>query len=513
MNEKLKTSIRIGKTVRVLYAEDEKEVRENTKEFLQNIFEHLDVAKDGKEALEYYKDSPYDLLITDLEMPRLHGTELIEACKALKPETKVIVSTAYSDKKYLLHSISFGVDAYITKPVKIDEFIDAIHKVLVMIEQQNISDTKVYETERQKTIMEQAEQSANIGSWEYVLQSKKTSWSPQSFKMFNMKENSAISPFELVSHISTEDARKRYESALDALIKKGVSMDINVCLKKSDNDEQIIHITGNKNSLNEQSTLLYGAFHDVTKKELLIQVEHEKESARYYQEKFDSMTNLLQNIAHQWRQPLNGIALLTEQVKIFLESHEYDEIDTVLENILSETGYLTDTITKFSKLVSVDAHAVTFYVAEVCKKVVELFETSFDKSDITLQIECDEKIECQSKPSDILRILVSLMTNSIESIKKRHDVDTSHRGELYLRVTKDNNVTSISVADNGVGIEKEMIDKIFEPYVSSKFSSRGVGLSLYFNKYVAEKELHGELVVDQYVKEGAKFTLILPDMV
>ncbi len=117
------------KSLSVLYVEDEEDIREMLKEVLEEDFLVFDVAKDGLDALGKFKRKEYDLVITDIEMPRLDGMELAKKIKERSPFTPVILLTAYSQKERLFKAIDIGINKYLVKPFTPEKLLEAICEV------------------------------------------------------------------------------------------------------------------------------------------------------------------------------------------------------------------------------------------------------------------------------------------------------------------------------------------------------------------------------------------------
>ncbi|MBF0316752.1 MAG: hybrid sensor histidine kinase/response regulator [Nitrospirae bacterium] len=110
---------RHAKDMRVLYAEDNEDIREDIAAILKKFFDVVDVAEDGDKALDMYEAGCYDIVMSDIRMPGISGIELTRAIKALNPEQAVIITTAYDDHKYMHELINLGVDKFVTKPIEI----------------------------------------------------------------------------------------------------------------------------------------------------------------------------------------------------------------------------------------------------------------------------------------------------------------------------------------------------------------------------------------------------------
>jgi len=131
----LLTIIEITKNLKVLYVEDNKESREQGLKMLSNYFLHIDVAIDGKNALQKYKNEfldtnlHYDLIISDIEMPNMNGIEMSEAIYNINSKQKIIIISAYDDKKYLIDLINLGVDGFIHKPLSFEQVSSALSQI------------------------------------------------------------------------------------------------------------------------------------------------------------------------------------------------------------------------------------------------------------------------------------------------------------------------------------------------------------------------------------------------
>ncbi len=122
------------KKTRVLLAEDEKDARDILKFYLNTLFDIVDIVKDGKEGLEKYKKefskgNVYDLVITDIKMPKVDGLSMVEEMTKINKEQKYIIVSAYKDEEYLLKAIGLNIAGYFVKPLDIDKMMDLLNKI------------------------------------------------------------------------------------------------------------------------------------------------------------------------------------------------------------------------------------------------------------------------------------------------------------------------------------------------------------------------------------------------
>jgi len=138
--------INTSKTLKVLYVEDNKEVRESTLLMLQNFFDHIVVAIDGHNALELYKNYFYDtntyfdIVISDIQMPKLNGVDMVHKIYKINKEQKIIMVSAYSDKEYLIPLLNMGVEGFMQKPLSFEQITDTVKKVCQIFEGALITD-------------------------------------------------------------------------------------------------------------------------------------------------------------------------------------------------------------------------------------------------------------------------------------------------------------------------------------------------------------------------------------
>ena len=114
----------------ILYVEDEPFSREMISLMLKKFFKNLDVAKDGEEALEKFKQKHYDIIITDMNMTKLNGFELAQEIRKLDKEISIIFLSGSNDIDSLLKSINIGIDGYLLKPINLEQFIQVLTRVL-----------------------------------------------------------------------------------------------------------------------------------------------------------------------------------------------------------------------------------------------------------------------------------------------------------------------------------------------------------------------------------------------
>jgi len=121
--------IKSTKNMKLLYVEDNQEARETTKLILEEFFDNIIVAIDGQDGYEKFKDNDIDLIITDINMPKLNGLEMISKVREVDNNVSVLILSAHNEPEFLDYSIRLCIDSYLLKPIDIDLFLEALTKV------------------------------------------------------------------------------------------------------------------------------------------------------------------------------------------------------------------------------------------------------------------------------------------------------------------------------------------------------------------------------------------------
>lgn len=129
MNDKLKQLVKMGQTLKVLYVEDNESVRTSTLGMLQRFFTDVTISVDGEEGLSKFTeagDKPYDLVLTDINMPKMNGIEMIRGIREIDKNVLILVLSAHNETSYFTETIKLGIEGYLLKPIDLQQFIDVL---------------------------------------------------------------------------------------------------------------------------------------------------------------------------------------------------------------------------------------------------------------------------------------------------------------------------------------------------------------------------------------------------
>ena len=245
-----------------------------------------------------------------------------------------------------------------------------------------------------------------------------------------------------------------------------------------------------------------------------IEKNEEKNRILIQQSRMASMGEMLENIAHQWRQPLSTISVAASGMEIKKEfsSLSDKEFFEAIDHIKKSTQYLSNTIDDFRSFFSKNKKTSQINISDTIEKSLELMGNSFLHHKINL-VKNLKSIETTSLENELIQVLMNILVNAKDAL--RHTV--SAEKYIFIDVEEKDNQIVIQVKDNAGGINDDIIDKIFEPYFTTKHQFNGTGIGLYMSKLLMEKHLKGELTVKnvEYTfmdnnYKGALFEVSLP---
>jgi signal transduction histidine kinase/ABC-type nitrate/sulfonate/bicarbonate transport system substrate-binding protein len=238
--------------------------------------------------------------------------------------------------------------------------------------------------------------------------------------------------------------------------------------------------------------------------EKAVENNRKQEKLLMQQAKMAEIGSLLESIAHQWRQPLNILGLSMTRLNLSCALEGRSESAKVIEIAEAQIEYMSQTIDDFRNFFKQDRSQIPVNISGIVNDVEALLGPLLIRKKITIVKEIDPKIEVLVYPNELKQVLINLVNNAREAIEQ------NRKAERVIRIwcTNDEDFCTISIEDTGGGIEASIIDKIFDPYFTTKFESQGTGIGLYMAKMIIEKHFLGKLSVYNGAK-GACFEIKL----
>jgi len=216
------------------------------------------------------------------------------------------------------------------------------------------------------------------------------------------------------------------------------------------------------------------------------------------------MGEMLSNIAHQWRQPLNLLALLVQDLKMTKNLGDFTEeyLDENVEKTLEVIDRMSKTIDDFRYFFKPDKERVAFEVADVVEKALSLLNGSFKAHLIEPRVMLDGSPTVTGYPGEFTQVMLNILVNARDALIGRQVADP----RIVIRVFAQGEKTVVTITDNAGGIPQEVLYKIFDPYFTTKGPEQGTGIGLFMCKNIIEKSMGGTLTA-RNVEGGAEFRI------
>ncbi|MEA3553872.1 MAG: response regulator [Campylobacterota bacterium] len=369
-------NIELLKQSTLLYVEDDLNISGFFSNIMGQIFKKMYISYDGNEGLEVFKKhkDEIDIVITDINMPKLSGIDMIEYIREINYDVPIIIISAFGDEKSLKRIVNLAVDGFINKPFVLDSLMKVLDRVLKPV---------FYKKELQKK---------------------------------------------------------------DALI--------------------------------------------------------------FQQSKLAAIGEMIGNIAHQWRQPLNSIGVTMMKLEINSDNDNLTKemVTDTIDKTNSIISHMSKTIDDFRNFFSPTKSKSEFLIKDNIESILSLIIPQFTNHNIDIKIIGPRDIKVFAYENELKQVLINIVSNAKDAIVNNN---IEENGLIKIEIASDDEKLNIKISDNAGGIPSTIKDKIFDPYFTTKFKSQGTGLGLYMSKIIIEKNMKGSLVV-QNNNDGAVFMIQIP---
>ncbi|MBU5614078.1 hybrid sensor histidine kinase/response regulator [Geomonas azotofigens] len=410
-------------------------------------------ARNGSEALaKIGTDSP-DLVISDILMPEMDGFELCRRVRELqgKGQLPIILLTHLNDPADVLHSLEVGADYFVSKPYSRKLLLSRIRAVLEgeRLCRQGEVDNEVSVGYRGRQYRVHADCAHTL---ELLL---------ATYEMAAEKNQELLGAQALLSNLNREL------------------------------EQRVLERTA---ALTQETAERLQALEELRKKdEVLMQ-----------QSRQAAMGEMIGNIAHQWRQPLNAVGLLVQDLTLSYEygnfSREY--LDTSTGKIMQMIRHMSQTIDDFRNFFTPDKEKTEFQLEKVLRRTLALVDGSLNDKGIVIELEAGEVPPVVGHPNEFSQVILNIINNAMDAFCERK-VRSPH---LKVALSRHEGRAVVTIADNAGGIPDEVIGRIFEPYFTTKEQGKGTGIGLFMAKNIVEKSMNGSLTV-RNTAAGAEFRI------
>ncbi len=290
---------------------------------------------------------------------------------------------------------------------------------------------------------------------------------------------------------------------LTELIKK-VEKDDNYALRavyKSDDEIGLLSNSFNKmlSSIQEKQKLQENIKQEIEK-------NRQQQLLMLHQSRLAQMGEMISMIAHQWRQPLNTLSMLNHTVVLKYKRGKLDTdiVDYFSKNSDKQIQQMSKTIDDFRNFFKPEKERVDYCINDVILHSIDILNAGFSQYNFTVKYENNKEIYSNGFPNELGQALVNILNNARDALVENKIVDKM----LVVHLEEQDDKVILTIRDNAGGIPEDIIDKIFDPYFSTKAEKNGTGLGLYMTKLIIEDHLDGKISVEN-IDNGAEFSIVL----
>jgi len=441
-----------GKCATILVVDDSPTQAKLLEQILLQEGFRVRVAHNGRAAFDVVQQNRPDLIISDIMMPEMDGFELCRLVRETEgvENVPIILLTLLDNPADVLRSLEAGATYFISKPYNRDLLLSRIRATLERAPAASAAPRSKLEVEyrgNKYSIPADKDQIIDLllATYEMAVEkNQELNGTKQALRVLNRELEQRVA--ERTAALSAETAERL--AALEELRRKD---------------------------------------------EVLMQ-----------QSRQAAMGEMIGNIAHQWRQPLNGVGLLIQDISLCFEDGDFsrDYLDATTGKIMQLIQHMSQTIDDFRNFFMPDKEKVPFDVHEVVVRTLSLVAGDFTDKGIRRDVVAEDKPTITGYPNEFSQVLLNMFSNARDAHLERKTADP------WVRVTISSydGRALVFVADNAGGIPDDIIGRIFEPYFTTKEQGKGTGVGLYMAKNIVEKNMNGSLTV-RNTDDGVEFRI------
>jgi len=233
----------------------------------------------------------------------------------------------------------------------------------------------------------------------------------------------------------------------------------------------------------------------------------EKDALMIQQGRLAAMGEMLSNIAHQWRQPLNELGIMIQTLRLEFDDKLLDgeRIDEFSDDCMQTILHMSKTIDTFRDFFKKDRSLQQFDPAATITATAELLKASLQAAGISLRLDLQPDCLLQGQPNDFSQVILNILNNARDILLAR----SVSAPVITVTSQRLQDMIVIIMEDNGGGIAADIADKVFDPYFTTKHKSQGTGLGLYISKQIIEGNFNGTIEAES-CSDGTRFRIVVP---
>ncbi len=524
---------RVRTPLRVLIVEDSRSLAALIKETFAAHGYQADTALTARSAAEAFEKTVYDVAVLDYHLPDGTGGALLDTFRVQRPDCVCLMMTSDTRPDLALDFMKQGAAAYLKKPFEPNYLIELCARARrerAMMRVQDLLEMRTRDLQESEARFRNAMGATQDGLWDWDIPSGRVYFSPAYLGMLGYSSDELPSVLNTWTDLIHPEDRDYTLSANHACIRNEThAVDIEFRMRAKDGSWRWIRGRGHAvlRDASEQALQMIGTHVDITDRKLADEeILHINETLEQrvaqelvknikneflliQQSRLAAMGEMIGNIAHQWRQPLNALGLLLYNIK---DAYRFNNLDAdYLEQAVADGNRMVQkmstTISDFSNFFRPDKEIIVFSALKQIKEAIVLVESSFLNSNISIHIDAQQDLNLMGFPNEYSQVLLNLLSNAKEAILAHNQPHRPTCGRVDIVLSEQNRQGCVTVRDNGGGIPAEILNRIFDPYFSTKESGTGIGL--YMSKMIIERNMKGGMTA-RNIEGGAEFIVASP---
>lgn len=360
----------------------------------------------------------------------------------------------------------------------------------------------------QTEMFDEAESLAKVGSWYFDLKTDMFYWSKQMYCIYEGEKNEENLTYDEI--LNTVDIKEKdffkelFQNAIDSK-RRDLRVEHKITFNNEKEKVLVTNLVVERDR--EIPFKVFGYTQDVTEQREFEKKQRESEKLLIQQTKMAELGSMTGAIAHQWKQPLNSLAIMLQEL---LDAYEFDDLDeehlrATVDKGMNNIQFMSQTIDDFRNFFKPSKKKTDFCPKEAIESVISILSAQLLKNSIKINFITDvENLHIFGFENEFKQVILNLVNNSKEAFTD--SLEGNNAIDISLRVKEESVV--VTVEDNAGGIPTEVIEKIFEEYFTTK-GDDGTGIGLYMCRNIITNNMEGEISVENS-SLGARFTIKLP---
>jgi len=237
-----------------------------------------------------------------------------------------------------------------------------------------------------------------------------------------------------------------------------------------------------------------------------LEKNREKDFILMHRSRLADMGEMIEHIAHQWKQPLAALNFLFFNIKDTLSDLELNNevTETLIPTGEKLIGDMSKTIDNFRNFFKSDRQKIKFSINKIIKDSLSIVIEDIKYHNISVCVSGEEEIAIVGFPNEFSQVVLNIIGNARDAI-----IEKGIEGEIRFEIFREKNCAVVTIKDNGRGIPEKIINHIFDPYFTTKEENKGTGIGLYMSKLIIENHMDGWIEVKN-IDDGAEFKIVTP---